>query len=326
MQIPKRLLVVPLLGAVLLVGHFGTDTESTTQTKVHLGPNGTLTTQVTRVAQVSGPGLAHAAIVPSGQTDNSICLWTQPSGAGDMLCLSGMGRALLSDFPIDPNNPSRGTWAGAVRSYRANNTHGYFRGPAPSRRREAFGPNYEVLNAGQHARSSQEIIVSWQGWDRWIQSGSIVSVGDDIPNVTRPSAFCMDLLPGQVDADKNQLVQLNECSAKPGTLEQKWQYVNSGGQIRNLKTGTCLASGRVVGASGFERRLVLKGCPAPTSTTWQWDAARMRWVWVGTNQCITILGNKPQFGAALSLYDCDSDWSQRWLPYFYTKTGQWSGW
>jgi hypothetical protein len=265
--------------------------------------------------------IAEAAVVTSAPSDTAVTLWDQPNGAGHSITFTGTGSVYLANFPLDPANPGLGTWAQAVRSYKANDTIGYLRKTPPGpARSEGFGPNFNVKNAGLYGQAASQLILSWVGWNQEIQSGSIVSWGNDfIPGAPYEPPFCMDTLPGHVDDFAIPLVILADCS-RTSTPSQQWQWDN--GLFRNVGTGLCMdGSGRL---NGVYWMLVVKPCSTNPSyqsayQTFIFDSQRKLWIFNGINRPITIFGGwPPRFGETLNVqYDIDSDWDQIWLNYFY---------
>lgn len=264
----------------------------------------------------------------SAPSNIAITLFDQPAGAGHSLSLTGTGRATLADYPLDSANPALGTWHQAVRSYRANNTHGSFRTPAPARRHESFGPNFEVIDAGQHAHNAAEISINWFGWDQWIQSGSIVSWADPGPPPMWDTPVCMDILPERHDDYGFQLVLLIDCASQPpGSESQKWRWDNQTGAITHVQSGKCIdTSGKILSDQGYWYQvLVLKDPTGGWSQRFAWDNWRKMWLWADTGNAISIIGdNHPRQGLMLGAeWQAVGEWDQLWLPYFYSNTGQW---
>jgi len=268
-------------------------------------------------------------VVPSAPSDGAITIWDQPNGAGHSLSLTGMGRANLADFPLDPQNPGVGTWDHNIRSYRANGTHGSFRTGPPARRHEQFGPNFEIVNAGIHAHNATEIGVVFLGWDQWIQAGSIVSFGNlgifDVPDVPYESPVCWDVLPTHKDEYGAPLVLSNDCASRPGSPAQKWEW-RSDGTLHHVASGLCLdTTGKVIDSGYWRSVLVLKEPNQRSSQQFSWDRYRKFWTSAYTGDPITLLGGwPPRVGNLLSVdYEWHADWDQMWLPYFYDTHGQW---
>jgi hypothetical protein len=265
--------------------------------------------------------IAAADVVTSAPSNAAVTLWDQPNGTGHSISFTGTGSVYLANFPLDPANPGLGTWNKAVRSYKANDTVGSLRKTPPGpARSERFGPNFNVKNAGSYGRVASQLILSWKGWNQYIQSGSIVSWGNDfIPGAPSQPPFCMDTLPGHMDDLAIPLVILADCSWT-SAASQRWQWVN--GLLRNVGTGQCMdGSGQL---NGVHWMLVVKPCSADPSyrrnyQTFSFDSQRKLWMFAGINNPITVFGGwPPSFGETLNVqYPIDSDWDQVWLNYFY---------
>ena len=262
--------------------------------------------------------LLPADIIQTWGGYDAICLWDQPNGKGNMICLTGTGNTDLSYLfryvEYTPQGVVYHYWDKAVRSYQANGTKGSFAGGTPVRH-ESFGPNYNVVNAGRIGQVATRIYVNWIGPDEWIQSGTILSDlwGNLPPGGGSLTPVCLTVF-GNANGTPVQLWEPGKPQPNPWP-NQKWHYDSNGGAIVHVASGKCIQ----VAGDGSQNGQLLELWDRTGANNQQWGFDPQLNEWYNPQaKCIDVPGGAANNGVQLQIWDrIGGNPNQIWTNYFY---------